>query len=265
MVSLSKLVRTVSFRIGALLTLSGAISLIVSFFNGSAILAFIGLGLIFWGLIFLSLKPKRYVEGFMLESVAISEYSTIDRIIRDFKYEGNGYYVPPFPSVARVPEFLRALSDSVVFVSAKKDFEIPSVKSMVEGKFLLSKSRGVFVSPPGFDLLIQIENQSRISLAPMDPAQICEILSRYVTENFSLAKTMEIQRSENEVTLKLSDSMFTELYYPEKNLVSVGLIGCPIVSALACALALSTGRFVTVDKHVLSPNRSTLEVWYRLI
>jgi len=263
--SLSKLVKTVSFRIGALLALSGVLSLIVSIFNGSSILAFIGLGLTFWGLIFLSLKPKKYVEGFMLESVAISEYSTIDRIIRDLKCEGNGYYVPPFPSVARVPEHLKALSDSVVFVSAKKDFRIPSVESMVEGRFLLSKSRGVLVSPPGFDLLIQIEKQSRISLAPMDPGQICDILSRYVTENFSLAKTMQIERSENEVTLKLSDSMFTNLYYPEKNLISVGLIGCPIVSALACALALSTGRFVTIDKHVLSPNRLNLEVSYRLI
>ena len=263
--AIARIVGTVSFRIGAVFAISGILSLAISVIYGSSILAFIGLGLVFWSVLFLLLRPVKYVEGVLLSSAAISEYLTIDRIIRDLKCEGQGYFIPPYPKHTPIPEHLKALKDQVVFIPAEKDFNMPSIEEIVERRFLLKKTKGILVSPPGIGLLEQAQKQSRLDFSKMDPGQICDVLSRYTTENFSLAKTMEIKRSEDEVALKMSDFLYLSFYRPEENIASVSRLGCPIVSALACALAGATGRIVTIDKQVLAPDGLTLEVLYRLL
>lgn len=244
---------------------SGGLSLFTSVFFESSILAFIGLGLVFWGVLFLLLRPVKYVEGVLLSSTAASEYSTIDRIIRDFNCKGGGYYIPPYPKEARIPEHLKALKDSVVFVSAETDFTMPSIEEIVNGKFLLTKSRGILLTPPGLGLLAQAEKQSRLDFAKMDSSQLCEVLSRFMTENFNLARTAEIKLSENGANLKVFDFLYESLYRPENNITNVNLLGCPIVSAFACALSGTSGRIVTIEQHMLSPDGLTIDVSYRFL
>ena len=164
-----------------------------------------------------------------------------------------------------MPEYLRAFKDTVAFVSAEKNFKMPSIEEMAQSKFLLSKSKGILVIPPGIGLLAQAERQSRLDFSKMEPGPVCDVFSRYTTENFSLARSAEVKRSENEVTLKLYDFLYSELYRPEIKMTSINLLGCPIVSALACALAGATGRIVTIDKQELSQNGMTLDVVYRLL
>src|SRR3989304_6704819 len=109
----------VSSKIGVVFLISGISSLIFSIYSESQILALIGLGLTFWGVLFFLLTSVRYVEGSLLNSTAVASYSTIDRIIKDFKYTGKGYYIPPYPRDVYLPEHLKGLKDTVVFISAE--------------------------------------------------------------------------------------------------------------------------------------------------
>ena len=80
--------RIPSGKIGIAFIVPGVAALIFSILEDSQILAFIGLGLTFWGALFLFIKPVRYVKGELLRSTSLSSYLTIDRIIKDLKFKG---------------------------------------------------------------------------------------------------------------------------------------------------------------------------------
>jgi hypothetical protein len=263
--SIRKTGGTIAFKIAVLFLLFGSLSIVFSVYSKSQVLAFVGLGLTFWGALFLLVRPLKYVEGALLDSVAASEYSTIDRIITSFEYKGKGYYVPPYPKDVHLPQYLKGLKDMVVFLSAETDFATPSIEEMAEGKFLLTKSKGVLVAPPGLGLLAQVEKQLRQDFTKMKLEEVCEVLPRFLTQDFNLAKSMEMTLSENEVNLTIIDSLYQSLYQAENNWSSVALIGCPIVSVVACALAKSSGKFVTIHKQLVSPDGMTIIVGYRFV
>lgn len=265
MKSIRKIGGTIAFKIAVLFLLLGSLSIIFSVYSKSQVLAFIGLGLTFWGALFLLIRPVKYVEGTLLDSAAASEYSTIDRIITSFKYNGKGYYIPSYPKDVHLPDHLKGLKDMVVFLTAENDVVMPSIEEMAEGKFLLTKSKGVLVTPPGLGLLTQIEKQLRQDFTKMELGEVCEVLPRFFTQDFNLAKAIEMTLLENEVSLKIFDSLYQSLYRAEKSLSSVSLLGCPIVSAVACALAQTSGKIVTIQKQTLSPDGLTIEFRYRFV
>ena len=254
----------ISIKIGLLFLLPGIFSLIFSIFYSSQILAFIGMGLTFWGALFLLIRPMRYVEGSLLDSTTTSLYSTIDRIIKNFGYKGDGYYIPPYPKDVYLPDHLKGLKDTVVFVSAENDSNMPSIEELAEGKFLIENPKGVLVIPPGSGLLSQIEKELKIDFAKTQLNELCEIMPRFILENFSLAKEMEMELGEGQVYLKTFDSLYKNLYSAENNLKSISLLGCPIVSAVACAIAKASGKTVTIQKQKVSPDGLAIEVWYRI-
>jgi hypothetical protein len=263
--SIRKIGGTLAFKIAVLFLLLGSLSLVFSLYSESQVLAFVGLGLAFWGALFLLVRPLKYVEGALLDSVAASEYSTIDRIITSFKYKGKAYYVPPYPKEVYLPQHLKGLKDMIIFLAAESNFANPSIEEMAQGKFLLGKEKGALVTPPGLGLLAQVERQLRQDFTKMKLDEVCEVLPRFLTQDFNLARAIEMSPMENDVDLKITDSLYQDLYRDETIQNSVSLIGCPIVSAVACALAKSSGKFVTIDKQLVSPDGLTLIVGYRFV
>jgi len=254
-----------SSRISALFLISGLISLIFSLYSESQILAFIGLGLTFWGVLFLLVTPVTLVEGKLLYSTIVSMYTTTDRIISDFKYKGRGYYIPPYPKDVYLPEYLKGLKDPVVFVSAANDSEMPPIEVIAKGKFTSENPKGVLLAPPGSALLTQIEEKSNVDFTKIDLDELCKLMPHFILQDLNLAKDMEIEPNENQVYLRIFDSLYKNLYSLQADLKSVNLLGCPIVSAVACALAKTSGKTITIQKQQVSPNGLTIEVWYRIM
>jgi len=262
---LRKARRIPSGKIGIIFMVSGALSLIFSILNNSQVLAFIGLGLTFWGALFFFVRPIRYVKSSLLDSTAISSYSTIDRIVRDLKYKGKSYYVPPYPKEVYLPEYLKGLKEMIVFISADNGVATPSIEEMAESRFLLENPKGICAAPPGSGLLTQFEKEIRTDITKLNLKELCESLPPIILENFQLAKEIEIKTEKNQVHLKIFDSIYKNLYGKEQNLKSVHFLGCPLVSAIACAIAKTTGKIVTIDKDSVSPDGQTIEVWCRFI
>ena len=254
-----------SGKIGLAFVIPGVLSLIFSILKESQILAFIGLGLTFWGALFLFIKPVRYVRSELLHSASLSSYLTLDRIIKDLKFKGKSYYIPPYPKDVYLPEYLKGLKEMKVFISADEDSSIPSIEEMAKSKFLLKNPKGICVAPPGLGLLTQIERELRKDLTKLDLNSLCENLPKVLTEDLQVAKEMEIKTEENGVYIKISDSTYSDLYSEERNLKSVHLLGCPLISAIICATAKATGKIVTIDKDNFSHDNKTVEVWCRFI
>lgn len=261
---LQKRNRLPSAKIGIAFITFGALALILSILKNSQILAFIGLGLTFWGALFLFIMPVKFVKSELLHSASISTYSTIDRIINDLKLKGKSYYIPPYPKDVYLPEHLKGLKEMTVFMSADTKSSMPSIEDMAKSKFLLGNPNGICISPPGLGLLIQYEKELRTDLTKMELDNLLEILPSLITESIPLAKEAEIEKTNGEIKLKILDSIYNDLY-TKHGLKSVHLLGCPLVSSIACAIAKSSGKIVTIERGRTSLEGELIEIWYKLI
>ena len=259
-----KVDQSISTRIIVLLLCSGVLSLVFSTYTGSQILALIGLGLTFWGALFFFVKPVNFVEGSLLYNDAVLLYFTIERIINDFNYKGKGYYIPPYPKDVYLPEYLKGLKASVVFVSFKNDSELPSIEEIAKGKFI-SKGQGVLVAPPGLGILTQIEEKMNVDFTKIELDELCEVMPTFITQDLNLAKGIQMELNGNQAHLKVFDSLYKKLHSVRNNFKSVNILGCPIGSAVACALAKTSGRTVAIQNQQVSPDGLTIEVWYSIV
>ena len=77
--------RRPSNTVAYILILIGASSLVFSVVWTSQILAFIGLGLAFWGALLLYARPTRYIHTELLDSTAISAMRALNQIVNRLK------------------------------------------------------------------------------------------------------------------------------------------------------------------------------------
>jgi hypothetical protein len=257
--------RMPSGKISLIFIVPGVLSLIFSIFNNSQVLAFIGLGLTFWGALFFFVRPVRYVESSLLDSTVVSTYSTIDRIVKDLKYKGKSYYIPPYPKEVYLPEHLKGLKEMIVFITADSGPSMPSIEEIARSRFLLENPKGICIAPPGLGLLAQFEKELKTDITKLELGELCETLPQVILESFQLAKEIEMGTKRNQVHLKISDSAYKNLYSREEKLESVHFLGCPLVSAIACLIAKTTGKIVTLHRDRISPDGQIIEVLYRFL
>ena len=251
-------------KISVALIIPGVLALIASILNNSQVLAFIGLGLTFWGAVFFLVRPTTYVQGTLLDATAISLYTTIDRMTNDLGCKGKTFYIPSYPKQAYLPEHLKGLKEMIIFISADGNTSLPSIEEMAESKFILRNPKGISITPPGSGLLDQFQTELKIDPTQIDLATLCETLPNLILENFQLAKDIEMKPETDRVNMKISGSVFKSLYR-EEGLKSVYSLGCPLVSAIACAIAKTTGKAITINSLKFNQEKDTTEVSYHIM
>ncbi len=241
----------------------GVLLLFISVVYNLQIMAFIGLGFTFWGAIFAMARKGNYVESSLLDGTAKSAYSTLDRMLNELKY-AKGYYIPAYPEDAYLPDYLKNLKEPVVFISDESS-GLPAVDELLAGKFLSAKSHGIFITAPGASIMAQMEKKVQLDFSKITLQELCGVLPRCSTEIFNLAKSLEMTILDNGVRLKASGILYQSLYRTDKSYMSVAVLGCPVVSAVACALAKTSGKTVVVQSQTLSPNYLGVEVLFNLV
>jgi len=260
---LSKSKQTLSTRIGLIFLSIGALVLTASYFASSTVLAFIGLGLTFWGGLFLYARPARFVKSIILDSTVVSSYATIDRITDDLGYTGKPIYVPPYPRGAYLPEYLRGLKEMIVYVPAQDVAGVPAIEEMARKQFLVKNPKGICIPAPGYGLVSLIEKELKNELTQVDTDRLFNRLPTIITKGLELAREFEISKENDLVHIKVLDSVYQGLFSAELGLKSVHSVGCPLTSAVACALAITTAKLVTIVKDAVSPDLRSIEVWYK--
>ncbi len=253
-----------SSKIAILFLAVGIFLLVCSMLFGLQVAAFIGLGLTFWGALFALARSGKYVESSLLDATAKSAYSTIDRMINDLNFIGQGYYIPAYLKGVHHSGYLKNQKEPVVFISENFDGK-PSVDDLAAGRFLCEKTHGAFINSPGFDLMAQIEKQLQLDFSKFPIEELTEILPSCLTETFNLAKSAEMSVVENGVSFKATGILYRSLYRAEPPLKSVSILGCPVVSAVACVLAKSSGKTVTIKDQVLSPSNCGVQAVFNFI
>lgn len=234
---------------------TGALLLVYAMLMELQVPAFIGLGLAFWGAVLALARGGKYVESSLLDSSAHASYTTIDRMINDLKYSGRGYYIPAYPKDVFLPDYLKTLRDPVVYVSENFNGK-PPIDELASGKFISNQSRGFFISSPGSGVISEIEKQLSLDISKISLGELCEVLPKCLTENLNVANNAEVKLLPEGATFKAGGILYESLYNLETRPKSVNMLGCPVVSAVACALAKSSGKTVVIKEQLPLPGNS---------
>src|SRR5665647_3092912 len=263
---------------------SGIALLIISLFLNLQVLSLIGLGLTFWGALFLFITPLKYVEGSYLITSTLPGYMTIDRMLTDLNPKSEAYNIPSCPRNVYLPEHLKGLRETVTFIPAKNATEMampnenrvsPQEKALFENakellisiardKFLIENPKGLLITSPGIGLLNKIEQKRNTDLTKISPIELDEVLPSLLSELY-VTKEIKMTTHENTATLQITGSLYKDLYSQKYNLKSVNIIGCPIVNAVACAIAESTGKPTLIQKIRISQDGKVITAVFKIV
>ncbi|MCW3995062.1 MAG: hypothetical protein NWE98_02790 [Candidatus Bathyarchaeota archaeon] len=257
-------VKNNSLKIAAVFLSVGVVLLAYAILFEMQIAAFVGLGLTFWGAVFSLARSRKHVDSSLLDGTAKSSYSTIDRMINDLKYNGRGYFIPAYPRDVFLPEYLQNLREPVVFISESFDGK-PSIEELAEGKFLSAKANGVFITSPGAGILSQMEKQVQLDFSKIDLQELAQIVPSCLTGTFNLVRNADMTILGDEVGFRAVGNLYESLYRSAPPLKSVNLLGCPVVSAVASAVAKTSGKTVIIKEQVLSPGNCGVHVIFGFI
>ena len=85
---------------------------------GLIALAFIGLGLTFWGALTLYITTEKYVKEILLNSTLLPTLANMDKILTELGYQGKAVYLPP--------KYLGASEDTKIYILKQKDADLPT-------------------------------------------------------------------------------------------------------------------------------------------
>lgn len=239
-----------------ILLLFGVISLISSIVFTSSILAFLGLGFIFWGTLFLFIRPVTYVKSSLLDSTILPSLITIDRMLMELNYRGNAVYMPP--------RQLKGLKEGVLFIPAEKELILSAIEDMPQEKTFINPY-GLRLIPLGQGLVDLFERELETDLARTDLDYLQNNLPKLLIEDLEILRDFEMNISDDLVKVRMVGSVYSNICSEARKLTNIcSRIGCPLCSAIAYALAKATGKAVTIEKNEFREN-DTIETWYRLL
>jgi len=243
---------------GLILLCLGVTALASSMVYVSSILALIGLGLIFWGVLFTFVRPVRYVKSSLLDSTAISTVWNVSRLIADLGYSGKGIYLPP--------RYLEGLKEGTVFISSKKEHTIPTIEEATEEKVFLKNPEGICLTPSGLGLANLFEEELGTSFAKVNLEYLQDNLPKLFIEGLEIAEDLEMRTHGNMVHVKMTETIYKDICNEIRKLPNVcSSFSCPLCSSIACALARSTGEPVVIEKIKPSTDGKVIEAHYQIL
>jgi hypothetical protein len=238
----------------ALLT-CGVASLIVSIIYTVDILAFMGLGLTFWGALLLYLKTQEYTHKLLDTSVLPSLY-TLNQLIRELDYKGNPVYLPP--------EYFENPEATKIYIPKREEAGLPEPEEIQrsENRLFVKNSEGILLTPPGAELTRLFERTLETSFTKLDLKSLERNLPKLFVEDLEIAENLEFEMKEDSIHLTITNSIYKDL----TNLPHLlGKIGGPICSAIACAITKAAGKPVIIEKIETSEDGKTTDAKFRLL
>jgi len=232
----------------------GALSLVSSVVLTSTVLAFIGLGLAFWGALLLFIRPRKSIGLDVMGSTTLSSLATIDRVITGLGYTEKGVYMP-----------VNNREKAVVFIPSQPLKKIPKIE-LDEKQTFVKDPEGIAVVPPGLALANLFERELRVRFTDWSLQQMSERLPRLLIEDLELVKDCTIDINGDHVTFRFVESVYSDFCGKLREGTKVcSSLGCPMCSAMACVLAQVSHRPVEFDKDKYSRDGSTVESSYHIL
>jgi len=140
----------------------GAAAIIASIFYASQILAFIGLGLTFWGVILIYIQTEEYIKEKLLDATALPPLETLNQILKELDYKGKAVYLPP--------KYLTTPEENKAYIPKQEEEKLPTPEQTQkqETKIFLENPNGILLTPPGAELAKLFEKTLETSFTRVD-------------------------------------------------------------------------------------------------
>jgi hypothetical protein len=205
-------------------------------------------------------RPSKYVKENLLRKTTEPSLVSLNQIITKLGYKGKGVYLPP--------KYLKDFESSKVFISAQRDIKLPSPEQTQneEDEMFLKNPEGMLVIPPGLELARLFEEKLGTSFARVDLQQIEQKMPRLLIEDLEIAQNARIETANNIVHVKIENSIYKNMCKEAKKFSNMcSLLGCPLCSAIACALAKATGKLIIIEENQTSEDGKIIDIEYRLL
>jgi len=243
----------------ALLGLGGT-ALVISIVYVSSILAFIGLGLLFWGIILFYIRTEEYVKEILLDATAMPPLATLDQIIQELDYKGNAIYLPP--------KYFRAPETTKAFIPKQKDAKLPSPEQIQaqETNLFIENVGGMLLTPPGAGLTKLFEETLETNFIGVDLQYLQKSMPKLFIEDLEIAQNFEIEIENKRIHVRIENSAYKDLFKEAKKLANLyDRVGSPLSSAIACALAKVTGKPIVIENQQISEDGGDVDIYYRVL
>lgn len=233
----------------------GFLSLILAVTFTSTVLAFIGLGAAFWGILAFFIRPERYIKSDLLGATALSSLKTIDQVLVGMGYRERSVYLPSDNA-----------ERAAAFIPSEPFSRIPQNTTTIDDEVVLNEPQGLLIVPPGLALANLIEKKLGFKLKNCGVEILAQTLPKALTE-LEIAKDVEVEVQGDLVKFKLVDSIYADFCEKAQGSLRRCALGCPMCSALACILAIATGKPVQSEeeKSHRHDEKETSESVYRIV
>jgi hypothetical protein len=238
----------------------GCVSLIGATIYNHQILAFIGLGLTFWGIILTYIRSEEYVKESFMDAACLSPLEALNQLMDKLGYTEKAVYLPP--------KYMKEPENSKAFIPKGKLSTLPKPEQTQREDIDLSieNPEGLLITPPGNDLTKLFEKTLETSFTRVDFQYLQLNFPKIFIEELEIAQDIEIKMENNKIHVKLENSPYTHLAKEISKLSKVyESLGCPLSSAIACALAKATGKPVKIEKQEINEAARTMMIEYSLL
>ena len=245
----------------------GAAILLASIVYNASILAFIGLGLVFWGALLLYIQPGDYTRKVLLDAAVTGSLKQLNQVLQEVDYSGKAIYLPP--------KYFGNPETSEIYIPKQKDGSPPTpehIREQENGIFLESP-QGILLTPTGAELARLFEKTLGTSFTKTNLKSLQQKLPKLFIEDLEIADDLEIEVRNGEdgeamndtIYVRITNSLYKDLYTKAETLAHLGVIGCPICSALACALTKATGKPITIEAIKPTEDGEIIAATYRVL
>jgi hypothetical protein len=246
--------RIIPKAINVILIIIGISLLTISTIYVSSFTAILGVAFLFLAGIFLYITPVKHVPLILLNA---SLNSNIDRILNEFDLSEKGIYLPP--------KNIGNSAISLVFIPGSPNSILPPPEEISEGLFLKFKKTGIIINPPGLALSQLFEQQTGESFTKYKLEDLKNKLPRIIVEDLELAEKLELIIEKDTVLIQITGSLFNDICRNTDNQPRThSQVGCLLSSAIACVLAKTTGKCITLQKETYISRTKILFLEYHV-
>ena len=238
---------------------TGVVILIMASIFEAQVPGLIGLGLIFWGILFIYIRGGEYIKKSLFDATTTSQQLTLDQILPTLKLKGKPIYLSP--------KYSSNPNISKVYIPKQKDANLPPEVTQQNAPLRTYQANpsGIIINPPGAGLTNLFEKTLETSFTHVDLQFLLQKMPKLFSENLEICQNLEIRVEEDKIHLIITGSIITvgvntaEREYEHSDLIS------PLVSAIACSIAKATGYPIRAENLVSSNDGKDISIEYTVL
>lgn len=233
----------------------GTISLLSSLFLVNSVLAFIGLSLLFWGALLIYIQPQTYIRNDFFTATLVNQVATLNQIVSDLGYKGKPIFLPP--------NYVNQIDTTKIFIPKEKKVLIPELEQILnEAEGYLKKSQGILLTPPTTQLTKLFEDAMGLKFKKVNLHYLTENLPKFLVEYLALADAIEINVNGKMIHVNIKNSSLVRTSHNSSN--EINMLRCPLCNAIACMLAESTRKPITIENLQTLNNETFIKATYKI-